>query len=115
MKKQPGITNLTFILMMGLSLATTHTHAALSVKTTNMNAAQNGGIVYERVLNPYININTDQRAVGNTYAVRDRNGRIVKTGVVSANQILSLPTAKLGPGSYSVYIGGYLLQQFTVK
>jgi hypothetical protein len=115
MKKQSVISNLTFILMMGLTLATTQSHAALSVKSTGITAIQNGGIVYERVLNPYISISTDQRAVGNTYAVRDCNGRIVRTGVVSSSQTFSLPTAKLGPGSYSVYIGGYLLQQFTVK
>ena len=115
MKKQSGISNLTFILLMGLTLAATHTHAALSAKATVATTTQNGGVVYERILNPYISISTDQRAVGNTYAVRDSNGRIVRTGVVSSSQTLSLPTAKLGPGSYSVYIGGYLLQQFTVK
>lgn len=114
MKKQLNIPNLTFLLMMAVSVSATKIHAASNIKAHEANPLELSTQVYQRVLNPYINIKTDQRAVGNTYAVRDRNGRIIKTGVVTTGKICTVATGKLMAGVYTVHVGGYLLQQFTV-
>ncbi|RYG42995.1 MAG: hypothetical protein EOO01_22070, partial [Chitinophagaceae bacterium] len=95
MKKQLQIPNLAFLGMMAIAVAGTKLHAASNIKATEAGPSQMNAKVYEKVLNPYIKIKTDQRAVGNTYAVRDQQGRIIKTGVVDAAKICSVATGKL--------------------
>jgi hypothetical protein len=113
MKKQFNIPNLAFLSMMVIAVAGTKVNAASNIKITSLNPGN--ALIYERALNPYINITTDHNAVGNTYSVRDQNGKIIRTGVVRSAKTLSIAINRLTTGIYSVHIGGNLLQQFIVQ
>lgn len=115
MKKQFNIPSLTFLTLMTIAVAGTKVNAASNIKATNVYPLHGNTIVYERVFNPYINITTERNAVGNTYAVRDQHGKIIKTGIVTSAKTLSIATSKLTTGIYSVHVAGNLLQQFIIK
>ena len=114
MKKQLNIPNLAVLMIMVASVAGPEVFAASNIKITDPHPLFGKTGVYERVLNPYINIKTDQRSVGNTYTVRNGNGKIIRTGVITAEKICHVPTGKLVAGVYTIHIGGNLLQEFTV-
>jgi hypothetical protein len=85
---------------------------ALAVSAFKASANENK-LVYEKELNPNIGI-TIEHADNTTYAIKDKNGKIIAKGVVKGKKTIVVSTSNLS-GEYKFEMGNKVVQEFVVK
>jgi len=88
--------------------------AASAINTSRTFNSMEQALVYRRAANPYIGI-TVENAVGQGYAIADKNGKIILKGKISSDKTFFVATSKLPYGSYQFLVGGALMQQFIIQ
>lgn len=86
---------------------------ALAAPTFRANA-QDNKLIYDLAHNTSIGI-TIENAVGASYVIKDKTGKIIYKGIVKSAKTFYIPTGKLGKGEYRFQIGSLVLQEFIIK
>jgi len=104
-----------FLVLCTLLIVTSVPSFAAMKRSGNAGLFNGSRLVYERNLNPRIGITPDKQAKGSRYTVVNENGRTVMSGTILSPETFYLSTGKLGPGLFSFYIDGFLVQEFAIS